>query len=60
MLRSFTDGKLRTSEGNLLPRDEHGLFLAGDERANENSLLLSYHTLFMREHNRLCDEIKAR
>ncbi len=34
------------------------LFVAGDERANENSLLLSYHTLFVREHNRLCDELK--
>lgn len=33
------------------------LFVAGDLRANENPLLLSVHTLFVREHNRLCDEL---
>lgn len=32
-------------------------FVAGDARANENPLLLSFHTLFVREHNRLCDEL---
>lgn len=35
--------------------DKH--FVAGDVRANENPLLLSFHTLFVREHNRLCDEL---
>lgn len=33
-------------------------FVCGDVRANENPLLLAMHTLFLREHNRLCDEIK--
>ncbi|MEL7119876.1 MAG: peroxidase family protein [Bacteroidota bacterium] len=33
------------------------LFVAGDPRANENPLLASFHTLFVREHNRLCDEL---
>ena len=35
------------------------LFVAGDLRANENPLLLSIHTLFVREHNRLCDQMLA-
>ncbi|GAG75415.1 unnamed protein product, partial [marine sediment metagenome] len=34
-------------------------FVSGDIRANENIYLTSMHTLFMREHNRLCDEIVA-
>jgi peroxidase len=35
-------------------------FVAGDVRANENPFLVSMHTLFVREHNRLCDEIKTK
>ncbi len=80
-LRTYTDGKLRTSEGDLLPwntvtgergdpidddapamaNDSHfsnRYFMSGDVRTNENPLLTSLHTLFMREHNRLCDELK--
>jgi len=33
-------------------------FVAGDVRANENPLLLGIHTIFAREHNRLCDELR--
>lgn len=59
--------KLRTSEGDFLPYNLAGfdnapgpfpsMFLAGDVRANENIVLTSMHTLFMREHNRLVDEL---
>jgi len=82
-LRSFSDGKLKVSNGNLLPwntmtgefnapkdpdaphmADDTGqnlkLFLAGDVRANENPLLTAMHVVFLREHNRLCDELKAK
>jgi hypothetical protein len=37
--------------------DPADFFVAGDIRANENTLLTAIHTLFMREHNRLCDII---
>lgn len=51
-------GKLKTSSGNLLPIDNEGMFMSGDIRVNEQVALTSMHTLFMREHNRLADEIK--
>lgn len=34
-------------------------FVAGDTRCNENIALTAIHTLFVREHNRLCDNIKS-
>ncbi len=59
-LRTFSGGRLRTSEGNLLPLDASGsMFLAGDVRANENVDLTAMHTLFVREHNRLADQFAA-
>lgn len=80
-LRSFSDGKMKTSTYNLLPWNtftgnfatpvdwdaphmEDGVqlsnyhFVAGDPRANENPLLIAFHTVFVREHNRLCDTLK--
>ena len=35
------------------------VFVCGDPRAGENPLLLAFHALFVREHNRLCDELAA-
>ncbi|TWU07704.1 peroxidase family protein [Stieleria varia] len=58
-LREFSDGRLATSEGDLLPVDERGFFMAGDVRANENVALTSMHTLWVREHNRIAVEIAA-
>ena len=72
-LRSFEGGRLRVSDGDLLPfngegesgiendnptrQDPTDLFVAGDVRANENAVLASVHNLFVREHNRLADEL---
>lgn len=67
-------GKLKTSGDNLLPLNaadpddavvnspnaSDDFFIAGDHRANEHPALTAIHTLFLREHNRLVDEIKAK
>ncbi|TWU01936.1 peroxidase family protein [Neorhodopirellula pilleata] len=58
-LRSFEGGRLRTSEGNLLPVNEQGFFQAGDARVNEQLGLISMQTLWMREHNRVAGQIAA-
>jgi len=66
-------GELKTSVGAngevLLPHNTDGLpnggdprpslFIAGDERANENNALTSMHTLFLREHNYWARKIRA-
>jgi len=46
-------------EGNLAT-DANGRILTGDVRAGENQALLSMHTVFAREHNRLVDELAER
>ncbi len=66
-------GELKSSLGGngevLLPHNTDGLpnggdprpslFVAGDERANENNALTSMHTLFLREHNYWARKIRA-
>lgn len=59
-LRSFEGGRLQVTEGvdgDFLPKDAEGKFLAGDTRANEQLGLLSMHTLWVREHNQWADRI---
>ncbi len=56
-LRSFTGGRLKVSELGLLPTDAAGKVMAGDIRAGENISLTAIHALFVREHNRLADQI---
>ena len=58
-LRSFTDGKLLVDENNLLPQSG-GFVQAGDARAPEMPGLSTIHALWVREHNRLCDELLLR
>lgn len=73
-LREFVGGRMKVSEGDLMPFNTEGfenandahrvddaqLFLAGDVRANENPELSSLHILFIREHNRIADEAAQR
>jgi hypothetical protein len=74
-LRTMTGGRMKTSAGNLLPLNTLGIptatggpvppniaetyYVAGDLRVNEQVGLTAVHTLFMREHNRLADELAA-
>jgi hypothetical protein len=53
-------GKIILDDENNLATDANGRILAGDVRAGENQALLTLHTIFAREHNRLVDELAER
>ena len=61
-LRSGPNGLLPNGllnlPGNFLPKNEEGQFEAGDERVNENGNLMTMHTIWAREHNRVAREIR--
>ena len=61
---NFSCGKqyntVTVSNDNPVGRDASLLAAAGDSRANEQPGLIALHTLFVREHNRLCDEHKTK
>ncbi len=56
-LRTHAGGQLIMSENNLMPEDDSGQYMAGDIRANENVGLTSMHTLWVREHNRIANDL---
>ncbi|XP_069120604.1 uncharacterized protein [Argopecten irradians] len=68
-LRSFYGGKMKTQSGNLLPENsdrscvrdgsESNCFEAGDIRVNENPLLATIHTAFVRYHNILAERFDS-
>lgn len=58
-LRTGTDGKLRVESNGLLPLDpDHGVDLTG-VNGNYWIGLSMLHTLFTKEHNAICDRLKA-
>lgn len=51
-------GALRAKVDNAPDAGDH-LFAVGDIRGNEQTLLLAMHIIWMREHNKVCDELAA-
>lgn len=68
-LRSFVKGQMRVSEGDYLPLSETDFscsanfdlqcFIGGEPRPSENLALTGVHTLHVREHNRIANELAS-
>ncbi|KAI0559653.1 hypothetical protein FGB62_140g117 [Gracilaria domingensis] len=68
-LRVEGDCRLKTSGDNLLPLNTGGFvnspnispafFIAGDTRSNETPMLTVMHTIWVREHNNVCDILES-
>ena len=60
-LRTMEHGMLKVSDHDLLPKlqneEREEVHTAGDVRAREMDALASMHTVFVREHNRICKEL---
>nr|KYP43075.1 Peroxidase [Cajanus cajan] len=57
-VRSYQDGKLKIAENGLLARDDDGIAICGDVR-NSWVGVSTLQALFIKEHNAVCDAIKA-
>eukprot|EP00892_Ulva_mutabilis_P000477 jgi/Ulvmu1/1042/UM104_0028.1 len=57
--------RMRVADGDFLPltseADGEGrfFFISGDVRSSEHAFLASQHTVWVREHNRICEEVDA-
>ena len=58
-IRSFVDGKLNTGTKNVLPTDKFGEYTSVSTRLTSVVQSAIFPTLFTRNHNHMCDDLKA-